>query len=169
MLGRFAKHSNRKNRLLLAVLLLVSLGTLAFGQVADTAAPAAPAGSASATVPRLIQFSGAARDGGGKPLTGTIGITFFLYKEEQGGAPLWIETQNVQADSKGHYAVQLGATKPDGLPTDAFVSGEARWLGVQISGEAAQPRVRLLSAPYALKAADAETLGGEPLSAFQLT
>jgi hypothetical protein len=169
MLGKFAKHSNRKNRLLFAVLLLVSLGTLAFGQVADSAAPAAAAGSASATVPRLIQFSGAARDGGGKPLTGTIGITFFLYKEEQGGAPLWIETQNVQADSKGHYAVQLGATKPDGLPTDVFVSGEARWLGVQISGEAEQPRVLLLSVPYALKAADAETLGGKPLSAFQLT
>ena len=31
-----------------------------------------------------------------------------------------------------------------------------------------QPRVLLVSAPYALKAADAETLGGKPLSAFQL-
>jgi hypothetical protein len=37
---------------------------------------------------------------------------------------------------------------------------------VQISGQAEQPRVLLLSVPYALKAADAETIGGLPPSAF---
>jgi hypothetical protein len=30
-----------------------------------------------------------------KPLTGTVGVTFSLYQESQGGAPLWVETQNV--------------------------------------------------------------------------
>jgi len=38
--------------------------------------------------------------------------------------------------------------------------------GVQISGQAEQPRVVLLSVPYALKAEDAQTLGGLPASAF---
>lgn len=37
---------------------------------------------------------------------------------------------------------------------------------VQPSGEAEQPRIVLLSVPYALKAADSETLGGLPPSAF---
>jgi hypothetical protein len=39
-----------------------------------------------------------------------------------------------------------------------------------VSGEgfAEQPRVMLLSVPYALKAADADTVGGKPLSAFVL-
>jgi hypothetical protein len=39
-------------------------------------------------VPHLVQFSGIATDVNGKPLSGTIGITFLLYREEQGGAPL---------------------------------------------------------------------------------
>jgi hypothetical protein len=37
---------------------------------------------------------------------------------------------------------------------------------VRINGGEEQPRVLLLSVPYALKAADAETLGGKPASAF---
>lgn len=54
---------------------------------------------------------------------------------------------------------------------DLFASGESRWLGVQanLPGEVEQPRALLVSVPYALKAADAETLGGKPLAAFVLT
>ena len=32
-----------------------------------------------------------------------------------------------------------------------FTSEQARWVGVQVSGQAEQPRVLLVSAPYALK------------------
>ena len=51
---------------------------------------------------------------------------------------------------------------------ELFASGESRWLGVQanVPGEREQPRVLLVSVPYALKAADAETLGGLPAAAF---
>jgi hypothetical protein len=94
------------------------------------------------------------------------GATFAIYREQYEGAPLWLETQNVQGDVKGNYTVQLGATKVEGLPLDLFSSGEARWLGVTINGGQEQPRVLLLSVPYALKAADAETVGGLPASAF---
>jgi hypothetical protein len=41
-------------------------------------------------------------------------------------------------------------------------------LGVTINGGQEQPRILLLSVPYALKAADAETVGGLPASAFVL-
>lgn len=119
-----------------------------------------------AAVPHLVKFNGSVKDVNGKPLTGVAGITFALDKDEQAGAPLWLETQNVQLDASGRYSVQLGATKPQGLPTELFASGEARWLGVQPSGQAEQPRVLLNSVPYALKAVDAETLGGLPPSAF---
>lgn len=129
---------------------------------------AAANGKSSATVPRLVNFSGKATDLQGKAISGIAGATFAIYKEESGGAPLWLETQNVAPDSKGNYTVQLGTTKPDGLPLDLFSSGEARWLGVTINGETEQPRVLLLSVPYALKAADAETVGGLPASAFAL-
>jgi trimeric autotransporter adhesin len=118
--------------------------------------------------PRLVRFSGTAKDLDGNPQTGVIGITFALYSEQTGGAALWLETQNVTADNNGHYAALLGSTKPDGLPTDLFTTEQARWVGVQVSGQAEQPRVLLLSVPYALKAADAETLGGKPASAYLL-
>ena len=124
--------------------------------------------SIPATVPRLVNFTGKTTDAQGKPISGIAGVTFAIYKDQYEGAPLWLETQNVQADSKGNYTVQLGATKPDGLPLDLFSSGDARWLGVTVNGGQEQPRVLLLSVPYALKAADAETIGGLPPSAFVL-
>jgi hypothetical protein len=101
-------------------------------------------------------------------MTGVVGITFALYSEQTGGAALWIETQNVTGDGNGHYSVLLGATKPDRLPAELFTSEQARWVGVQVAGQAEQPRVLLVSAPYALKAGDAETVGGLPPSAFVL-
>ena len=53
-----------------------------------------------------------------------------------------------------------------GPPLDLFTSGKALWLGVepQIAGAAEQPRILLVAVPYALKAADADTLGGKPAS-----
>src|SRR5215831_10657055 len=119
-------------------------------------------------VPPLVKFSGTLTDVNGGPLTNLTGVTFYLYKEEQGGAPLFIETQNVQPDKNGRYTVMLGATVSHGLPADVFASGEARWLAMQPAGQSEKPRVLLLSVPYAIKALDAETLGGRPASAYQL-
>jgi len=101
----------------------------------------------SAPVPRLVNFTGRTTDFQGKPISGIAGVTFAIYKEQYEGAPLWLETQNVQADTKGNYTVQLGATKPAGLPLDLFSSGDARWLGVTVNGAQEQPRVLLLSVP----------------------
>ena len=109
-----------------------------------------------AVVPRLMKFGGALHDGTGKPLSGTVDVTFSLYSTEAGGNPLWFETQSVQADDLGQYTALLGAMHTDGLPIDLFTSGEVRWLGIQVGLEAEQqPRVLLVSVPYALKAGDA--------------
>ncbi len=122
----------------------------------------------NASIPHLIRFSGVLKDVDGKPAQGTVGVTFALYKDEQGGVPLWMETQNVTPDASGRYSIMLGATKSDGLPTELFISKEARWLSVEPRGLPAPVRVLLLSVPYALKAVDAETIGGLPPSAFVL-
>ncbi|HET8922235.1 MAG TPA: hypothetical protein VFN26_04480, partial [Candidatus Acidoferrum sp.] len=121
-------------------------------------------------VPRLVKFAGMLKDELGKSRTGVVGVTFAIYKEQEGGAALWMETQNVELDEQGHYTVLLGTTKSEGLPLELFTLGEPRWLGVQVQmpGEVEQPRVLLVSVPYALKAADAETLSGLPASAFAL-
>ena len=121
-------------------------------------------------VPRLVKFAGTLKDELGKARTGVLGVTFAVYKEQEGGAALWLETQNVGLDEQGQYTVLLGSSKSEGLPLELFLSGEPRWLGVQVNlpKEVEQPRVLLVSVPYALKAADAETLGGKPLSSFVL-
>lgn len=121
-----------------------------------------------ASVPRLVKFTGTLRDLNGKPRTGVIGILFSIYRDSESGASLWQETQNVTLDTQGRYTVLLGATQAGGLPANVFVNNEPRWIGVQplIPGEREQPRLQLLSVPYALKAADADTLGGLPASAF---
>jgi hypothetical protein len=99
---------------------------------------------------------------------GLIAITFSLYEDQETGDPLWTEIQNVQLDEQGHYTVLLGAMQPGGLPLGLFTSGRARWLGVrpELPGVDELPRVLLVGVPYALKAADADTLGGMPASAF---
>jgi len=145
---------------LLSVLLLGS-GVRSWAQQSASAA-------GDAAVPTLVQFSGVLANGNGKPLTGLTGVTFSLYAASEGGAPLWLETQNVQPDKAGNYSVMLGSTTSQGLPSSLFVSGQARWLGVRPQGQAEQPRVMLMSVPYALKAADAQTVGGLPPSAFVL-
>ena len=146
----------------------ISFLALVVSATAQTSPSSPEATSASVQVPRLIKFSGIAKDQTGKPLSGVLGITFALYQAEQGGAPLWLETQNVQADTNGHYTVMLGTDKPEGLPLDLFTSGEARWLGVKAQGQPEQPRVLLVSVPYAIKAHEAETLSGRSISDFML-
>ena len=43
------------------------------------------AASANSVVPGMVKFTGTLNDGNGKPLTGTVGVTFLLYKEQSGG------------------------------------------------------------------------------------
>ncbi len=163
------------------VRLLFSLGMCVSGVQAQqpvAAEPQAPSGTVQAPrevvpplpVPRLVKFAGVLKDELGKARTGVVGVTFAVYKEQEGGAALWLETQNVELDEQGRYTVLLGATKSEGLPLELFAAGEPRWLGVQVNlpKELEQARVLLVSVPYALKAADAETLGGKPLSSFVL-
>jgi hypothetical protein len=60
--------------------------------------------------PRLVNFSGKAVDAQSKTITGIAGVTFAIYADQFGGASLWMETQNVQADTKGNHSVQFPAT-----------------------------------------------------------
>jgi len=156
-----------KSKLPLGIALVVFVCAGSWIAAAQSAAAPAPATTSSA-VPGVINYSGILKDTDGKSPTGATGVTFLLYKDEQGGAPLWLETQNVTPDKTGRYTVQLGATNANGLPSDLFRTGEARWLAVQIAGQTEQSRVLLVAVPYAMKAADAETIGGLPPSAFVL-
>ena len=150
----------KKNRGSIAMMLFLLLtATITVAQSTSSA-------QSSGAVPQLVKFGGVLKDDAGRIKTGMVGLTFAVYKEEDGGAPLWLETQNVEADNEGNYSVLLGSTKTEGLPAELFSSNEPRWLGVQIEGQAEQPRILFVSVPYALRASDAATIGGLPPSAF---
>ena len=157
-----------KSNLLGKLSLVAMVGLASWSGIAQQSATVPAAVVASSAVPKLVNYSGVVTDANRQPLSSITGVTFLLYKEQQGGAPLWMETQNVVPDRTGHYTVTLGATKSEGLPADVFANGEARWLGVQVTGQAEQARVLLVAVPYAMKAKDADTIGGLPPSAFVL-
>jgi hypothetical protein len=137
-----------------SILLLVSLGL---------------AQAPTTSVPNLIRYGGVLKDAQSAAVSSaTAGVTFAIYNQQDGGAPVWMETQNVITDAGGNYSVLLGSTTATGLPSDLFSQQEQRWLGVQPQGQAEQPRVLLVSVPYALKAHEAETLGGKSVSDFVL-
>jgi len=122
--------------------------------------------SATVQVPRLIRLNGTLNTPSPSAASSVVNVTFSLYQEETGGTSLWQETQNIEVDATGHYTVLLGTTLAEGLPIDLFTSGQAQWLGVRPEGQAEQSRIMLVSVPFALKAGDAETLGGKPPSAY---
>jgi hypothetical protein len=156
-------------RLKLSLIVALFALTVAASAQQGAAQATSPATKSSAsTVPQLVNYNGTLTDTNGKPLTGIQGVTFLLYNSEHGGAPLWMETQNITPGRNGQYTAILGATASRGLPADLFATGEARWLAVQVVGQPEQPRVLLVAVPYALKAGDAETIGGLPASAFVL-
>ena len=136
----------------------------------DPSSSSRPPSSPSVSVPRLINLSGVVQPVDGQPVGAVETVTFAVYADEAGGAPLWQETQQVKPDASGRYTVLLGATQPDGVPLEVFASGEARWLGMiwGRGGEREARRSRLTFVPYAVRASDADTLGGKPASAYAL-
>ena len=139
-------------------------------------ATGASSGAGASAVPRLIKFSGEInlqskdREAINKQPATLVTATFSLFELQDGGSPLWSESQTFQLDEQGRYTVLLGATQAGGLPLDLFTSGKALWLGVQpqLPGAVEQSRVLLVAVPYALKASDSDSLGGKPASAYAL-
>jgi hypothetical protein len=122
------------------------------------------------SVPRLVQFNGTLKDSAARAVSGVASVTFAVYTGQDGGSALWSETQNVLSDANGHYSVLLGSATAGGFPAELVTANaaasESRWLGVTIARQPEMPRVLLASVPYALKAGDADTLGGLPASSY---
>ncbi len=121
-LGEFMKN--------VAILFVVVLGLFcgaapaALAQSAEsarsTARVTAPIVAEQEPVPHLVQFSGVLKDAAARPVAGVVSVTFAIYAEQEGGAALWSETQNVMADGGGHFSVLLGAASSAGVPVRTF-------------------------------------------------
>ena len=82
------------------------------------------------TVPRLIAFNGVLRDSSNRPLSGVVGVGFALYKDQEGGGPLWTEIRAVGADGKPADAIPLkGGYFETQLPK-AFFEGNPKSITV---------------------------------------
>lgn len=121
------------------------------------------------SVPRVMTLSGVFQPADGQPLRPVETVRLAVYAEATGGPPLWEEIQAITLDPQGRYTVILGITRPDGIPAEVLDAG-AEWLGLQFDRplEHEGTRTRLTSVPYALRAANADTLGGHPASAYLL-
>ena len=119
-------------------------------------------GQTSAGVaPTLIPISGTLVTADGLPRAGSVLLVVSLYDTKEDTAPRWIEQQAVTADVAGHYTIQFGSTRPEGLPTDLFTGGGVpQWIGITVESQPEQPRVMLVTVPYAVKASSADTLAG---------
>jgi hypothetical protein len=122
--------------------------------------------SAQSAVPHLVQFNATLKDDAAHPVSGVASVAFAIYADQDGGAALWTETQNVLADANGHFTALLGGATAGGFPVELIGTGQSRWLGITIALQPEMPRVLLASVPYALKAGDSDTLGGLPASSY---
>ena len=113
-------------------------------------------------VPQIATHSGIVLDRAGE----TVEMVFSLYSAPEGGDPLWNETQLVSVGQDGRYSVLLGSATEGGLPQTVFAGGSARWLGVSVERGVELSRVPFTSVPYAMKAADAQTLAGIPAADY---
>ncbi len=142
---------------LAAVLSIAALG------VAWGAASKVGRAAQGSPVPTTVAYQGFLTDVKGNPVpNGARTVTFRLYSGATGGSALWQETQTITTD-RGVFNALLGSGTAFG---DVFDTAPLH-LGVQIAGEPElRPRQQLSATPFALRAADADALGGRPASAF---
>jgi len=116
-----------------------------------------------------VRLDGQLLDGLGQPRTGVVVMRVSLYATQDENAPLWFEDHTITLDPAGHYTVFAGATSQEGLPREFFAANTAQWIGLAVVGEPELPRTRLLSVPYAMTAANADSLGGTPAAEYVMS
>jgi hypothetical protein len=132
---------------LIGLMLVVTSAWAGPARVNPTA-PLAPADVVSGTLSYQGQLLS-----GGSPVNGTRVMTFSVYAQSSGGAPLWSQVIDVVV-TKGLFTVYLQVDP-------MLFNGQALWLGVTVAGESEMtPRQSLLPAPYALSLRPGATVSG---------
>lgn len=127
-----------------------------------------PTQTPTLAAPTLFRMAGTLQMATGEPRTGVVVLVATLYNAQSDTTPLWSEAQTVTLDQTGRYSILVGSSLEGGVPREYFLNGSGLWLGVAVQGETEQPRVMLISVPYALKAVDADTLAGKTAADFVL-
>ena len=125
--------------------------------------------TASDAVPRVIKITGVFRPADGQPPPASKPSPLSIYADERAGRPLWQETQSVAVDDAAVTCWSSApptptASRPPSSPPAPSGSAPLRATRRSRRGRAC----RLTSVPYALRAAEADTLGGHPASDYAL-
>jgi len=115
--------------------------------------------------PTKLSQQGRLLDGDGAPLTGTHGLLFSLHDAETAGNEVWQE-ERVVAFDEGYYSVVLGEQVP--LSDLVFAAGSV-WLELAVDGAVLSPRQEVVSVPYALRAAVAESVEGSTVDVDEVS
>ncbi len=107
--------------------------------------------------PRLINYQGKLTDSTGVALNGFHEITFLLYFSDTASDTLWYETHDSVEIIKGLFDVILGSVNP--FP-DSVDFSEQYWLELVVDSQTLSPRTPLVSVPYAIRAAVADSVVG---------
>jgi len=145
---------------------ILYIGNLHGQEVGNVSTLSSPVTSLVSSPRPYIRYSGTLKDESGNPRSGTFSLTFSLYETQHVPVPLWVETHDVTPDQSGKYSVLLGSRSPQGLPIDLFTSRQVYWVGIRPESELELPRTLIVPVAYALKAIDADTVGGRPASDF---
>ena len=123
------------------------------------------AARAAGAVPSEVPYTGYLTHEDGTPFEGSVEVQLALYDQAEDGAPIWGPHDFVEVVEGGMLQVVLGG---EGSPPldDAVLGPEGAWLAIAVDGTPMEPRQRVLSVPYALRAGDAERLGGADAAAF---
>jgi hypothetical protein len=105
-------------------------------------------------IPQSINYQGRLTDIAGAPISDTVDLVFLICPDSLCERPLWMETQTGVIVKDGLFAVLLGSITP--IPPSVF-SGSVRWLSISKDGVAANPTLKMVSAPYAFKSLLADT------------
>lgn len=136
-------------------LLACSACTRSENQTQETAQGSRPPKQGKTDIDRskILAFRGVLKDHDGKRVTHVVGVLFGVYELQEGGAPLWMEVQNVTPDPHGRFIALVGSTKSEGIPPELFDGEKTRWLGMQVllPGEAEQRRIRLVKGSIGLR------------------
>ncbi|MCP4996911.1 MAG: hypothetical protein GY934_24510 [Gammaproteobacteria bacterium] len=120
--------------------------------------------SAYGTVPAVIDYQGRLEDGSGDAINGTQSIRFFLYTVESGGTSIWDEQKSITV-TDGMFEAKIGSDTP--FAGTEFENSEL-YLEIQLlngaSWETLSTRQAITSTAYAMKAGNADMVGGETLA-----
>jgi hypothetical protein len=99
-------------------------------------------------IPKTLSYQGVLSGAKGEVVPdGLYSITFRLYTVDNGGAPIWSETQSIEVKG-GLFNAALGRTNSLDIPFD-----QPYWLAISVGdGSEASQRMKLTSSAYSLQA-----------------